>query len=69
MEGEVNHERLWTLKNNLRGLKCWGCGRLGYQVVGIIEGTIAWSTGCGEKIINTVFLKINKLKKKKESEP
>ena len=39
MEGELNHERLWTLKNNLRVLKGWGFGRLGYQVVGIIEGT------------------------------
>ena len=38
MEGEVNHERLWTLKNNLRGLKWQGVGRLGYQVVGIREG-------------------------------
>ena len=60
MEGEVNHERLWTLKNNLRGLKWQGGRRLGYQVVGIIEARIAWSTGCGEKIRNTVFLKRNK---------
>ena len=36
---EVNHKRLWTLKNNLKGLKWQGFGRLGYQVVGIIEGT------------------------------
>ena len=63
MEEEVNHERLWTLKSNLRGLKWHGCGRLGFKVVGIIEARIAWSTGCGEKIMNTVFLKINKLKK------
>ena len=34
-----NHERLWTLKNNLRGLNWRVGGRLGYQVVGIIEGT------------------------------
>ena len=26
MEGEVDHERLWTLKNNLRGLKWRGLG-------------------------------------------
>ena len=39
LEGEVNHERLWTLKNNLRGLNWRGCGRPGYQVVGIREGT------------------------------
>ena len=39
MEGEVKHERLWTLNNNLRGLKWLGGGRLGYQVVDIIEGT------------------------------
>ena len=60
LEGEVNHERLWTLKNNLRGLKWQRGGRLGYQVVGIIEGTACMSTGCGEKIMNTVFMKINK---------
>ena len=24
LEGEVNHERLWTLKNNLRGSKWRG---------------------------------------------
>ena len=39
LEGEVNHKSLWTLKNNLRGLKWQGAGRFGYQVVGIIEGT------------------------------
>ena len=39
LEGEVNHERLWTIKNNLRGLNWWVGGRLGYQVVGIREGT------------------------------
>ena len=30
LEGEVNHERLWTLKNNLKGLKGWGEGGGGY---------------------------------------
>ena len=39
MEGEVNHERLWTLKNNLRVLKGWRVGGWGNQVVGIGEGT------------------------------
>ena len=34
MEGEVNHERLWTLKNDLRVLKGWG-----NEGVGIREGT------------------------------
>ena len=29
LEVETNHERLWTLKNNLRTLKGWGGGRLG----------------------------------------
>ena len=38
MEGEVNHERLWTLKNDLI-LKGWGVGGWGHQVVGIVEGT------------------------------
>ena len=38
LEGEVNHERLWTLKNNLRGLKWRGGGRSGYKAVGIIQG-------------------------------
>ena len=37
--GEVNHERLWTLKNNLRVLKGQGLGGWGNQVVGIGEGT------------------------------
>ena len=26
-EGEMNHERLWTLRNKLRVLKEWGGGR------------------------------------------
>ena len=29
MEGEVNHERLWTPKNNLRGLKWLGGWEVG----------------------------------------
>ena len=39
MEAEVNHERLWTLKNNLRGLKGRGVGGGGNKAVGIREGT------------------------------
>ena len=39
MEGEVNHERLWTLKNNLRVLKGQGVGGWRNQVEGIGEGT------------------------------
>ena len=38
LEGEVNHERLWTLKNNLRVLKGWGVGGWGNQLVGVREG-------------------------------
>ena len=39
LEREVNHERLWTLKNNLRVLKGRGVRGWGNQVVGIREGT------------------------------
>ena len=39
LEVEVSHERLWTLKSNLRVLKGWGVGGWGNQVVGIREGT------------------------------
>ena len=73
MEGDLNHERLWTLKNNLRVLKGQGVGGWGSQVVGIKEGwevggagwwvlrrsCIAWSTGCGAKTMNSVTLKIS----------
>ena len=64
MEGEVNHERLWTLKNNLRVLKEQGVGGWGNQVVGIKEGTyymehwvwcinnVLWIT---EKKLNLMF--------------
>ena len=58
-EGEVNHERLWTLKNNMRGLKWRESGRLGYQLVGIIEGTDCIEHWVSEKIMNTVMLKKN----------
>ena len=60
LEGEVNYERLWTLKNNLRVLK-----GLGWEVGGtrwwVLErARIAWSIGCGTKTMNTDMLKINK---------
>ena len=29
MEGETNHERLWTLRNKLRVLEGTGAGRVG----------------------------------------
>ena len=60
MEGEVNHERLWTLKNNLRGLKGQGVGGWGNQVVGIREGTDCMEHWVWyKKTMNTVTLKIN----------
>ena len=56
----MNHERLWTLKNNLRVLKgqAWEVGGARWWV--LERARIAWSTGCGEKTMNTVTLKINK---------
>ena len=42
MEGDVNHERLWTLKNYLRVLKGQGVGCWGNQAVGIWEGMEHW---------------------------
>ena len=39
LEGEVNHERLWTLKNNLRVLEGRAVGGWVSLVVGIMEGT------------------------------
>ena len=64
MEGEVNHERLWTLKNNLRVSRGrgWKVGGTRWWVLG--RARIAWSTGCGEKTMNTVTLKRNKTLKK-----
>ena len=61
LEGEVNHERLWTPKNNLRVLK-----GPGWEVEGArwwVLGRIAWSTGCGAKTMNTITLKRNNKKK------
>ena len=69
MEREMNHERLWTLKNNLRVLKGQGVGRWVSLVVGIMEGTY-----CMEHwvwCINSEFWytkkKLKKLKKKKKA--
>ena len=36
--GEMNHEKLWTLKNNLRVLEGKGAGGWVSLVVGIVEG-------------------------------
>ena len=60
MEGEVNHERLWTLKNNLSVLKGREVGGWGNQVVGIREGTDCMELWVWYKNMNTVMLKINK---------
>ena len=38
-EGEMNHERLWTLGNNLRVLEGRGVGGWARLVMGIKEGT------------------------------
>ena len=57
MEGEVNNERLWTLKNNLKGLKSWKVGGTRWWL--LERAQIAWSTGCGAKTMNNVTLKIN----------
>ena len=56
MEGEVNHERLWTLKNNLRVLEGWGVGGWVSLVVGIMEGTYCtepWVWCINNKFWNT----------------
>ena len=57
----MNHERLWTLKNNLRVFKwlgVWGVGGTRWWVLERAQS--AWSTGCGTKTMNSVMLKINK---------
>ena len=66
MEEEVNHERLWTLKNNLRVFKGWGFGDWGNQVVGIGEGM-----DCMEHWVwckNNEYVKMKILKKLKNNE-
>ena len=62
MEGVVNHERLWTLKNNLRVLKGRGVGGWGIQVVGIMEGTYCmehWAWHIHNESWNTEKIKLN----------
>ena len=66
MEREVNHERLWTLKNNLRVLKEWRWevgGARWWVLRRARRARIAWSTGCGAKTMNSVMLKRNKTNK------
>ena len=54
LEGEVNYERLWPLKNNLRGFKSWDW-EVGETRWWVLERAwIAWSTGCGTKTMNSV---------------
>ena len=60
LEGEMNRERQWTLKINLRVLEGWRVGSWGTRWWVLERARIAWSTGCGAKIMNTVMLKINK---------
>ena len=58
MEGDVNHERLWTLKSNLRVLKGRGRWEVGGTRWWVLErAQIAWSTGCDAKTMNTATLK------------
>ena len=40
LEGETNHERLWTLRNKLRVLEGIGVGRLGEPGGGYYRGHI-----------------------------
>ena len=40
LEGEMNHERLWTLRNNLRVLEGQGGGRLGEPGGGYYGGHV-----------------------------
>ena len=52
-EGETNHERLWTLKNNLRALEGRGVGFWVSLVVGMKEGTYCME--CWVWCINNEF--------------
>ena len=61
MEGEVNHERLWALKNNLRGLKWQGGWEVGVPGGGYYRGHgLHGALGVVKKNNDTVMLKINK---------
>ena len=48
-EGEMNHERLWTMSNKLRVLegRGVGVGRAWWWV--LRRARIAWSIGCGHE--------------------
>ena len=68
LEGETNHERLWTLRNKLRVLEGKGMeGRMSL-VVGIKEGTYCmehweWCKNneyCYAENLKKIFNKINK---------
>ena len=55
-EGEMNHERLWTLRNKLRVLEGKGRGGWVSLVVGIMEGTYCvqhWVWGINNEFWNT----------------
>ena len=68
MKGEMNHERLWTLKNNLRVLKVWGMGGWVSLVVGIMEDTYCmehWVWCINKESWNTEKIKFKKKKKEK----
>ena len=50
-EGEMNHERLWTLRNKLRVLE--ERGMEGWVSLAVLRrARIAWSTGCSAKTMN-----------------
>ena len=59
MEGEKNHQRLWTLRNKLRALEGCGVGGWVSLVMGIKEGMYCMEhwVWCKNK---TVTLKRNK---------
>ena len=55
----MNHERLWTLRNNLRVLERRGVGRWVSLVVGIMEGMHCMEYRCGAYAMNSGTLKSN----------
>ena len=59
MQGEVNHERLCTLKNNLRVLERRGLGCWVSLVVGIMGGMHCMEYRCGAYAMNSATLKSN----------
>ena len=59
-EGEMNHERLWTLRNKLKVLEVRGVGSWVSLVVGIEEGTYCmehWVWCMNNKSCNTENIK------------